>query len=181
VTTTRWSLIIAAVVSGPLMLVVGAEHFGSDPMWIVFGTRAVILVWALVVSVALLWISYASRGLRWCMVGAATVLMAAAWMFPKMLVEESDRLGTYLHFHLHRGYYEQRVADHPGRPKLVVFSRGGMPWSFDGIVYDASDEVQLPPAGRSVDWKMRAAHTELSCHFEVRPLGAHFYAAHFDC
>ena len=118
---------------------------------------------------------------RWATVAVLCAIALITWIFPRPLLEACDRVGTYVHFELHRRYYEKRVAEQGGTPKIAIFPRGGMPWSFDGIVYDATDEVQLAPEARSPAWRQRASRTELSCNFEVRPLGDHFYAAHFFC
>jgi hypothetical protein len=51
-----------------------------------------------------------------------------------------------------------------------------------GIVYDESDEVELPPGQQSAVWKARADLGDLSCgKWDARRLSSHFYLVGFAC
>ena len=150
------------------------------------GARLVVALWALA-AIPAAWL--AVRGLSataWRAALSALVLPIAvfcALALPFRFAGSCDELGEFLYFRVNRLDYVARVAAIPesGHPKLAVFSRGGMVWYSEGIVYDETDEIMLPPEQRSPSWTERARHTELTCRFWARPFGDHFYFAGFFC
>jgi hypothetical protein len=97
--------------------------------------------------------------------------------------------GDIVHFVGKRSSFLQEIHATPpdGKPRLLVFNRGGMIWASRGYVYDESDEVALASSLRSASWKVRADQTELSCGYYAEPFPGHFsftrhwYIASFNC
>lgn len=117
-------------------------------------------------------------------------LVIVAFAAPSALNEFND-LGMEVRFLALRQEYLHEVAEMPsvsGEPKLRVFMFGGMIGASEGIVYDESDELGLPPTQRSRLWNARAYQTELICKGVVtRPflrftgITDHFFLASFSC
>ena len=179
-----WPALIA--LAGPLLLVSGTICCGLNFFWRPFGIWTVLGLWAL----AALWAAWlairtlsrrAWRAAVSALVLPVAVIVAMAGPFP--FVQSCEELGEFLLFRARRSEYLARVAALPddGQPKLAVFSRGGMVWYSEAIVYDESDEIVLPPEQRSASWTERASHMEFVCGFWARPLGGHFYLAGFFC
>jgi hypothetical protein len=62
-------------------------------------------------------------------------------------------------------------------PALVLFDWGGLGSSWNGIIYDASDEISKPSHDRSASWKGRDVAGLLSCSGVSAKLTGHFYLA----
>jgi hypothetical protein len=93
-------------------------------------------------------------------------------------------LGGVLRFAATRSYYDRQIAQLPanGKPRLLVFSWGGMIWASRGVVYDESDEIALPIGQQSAAWKANPNRDELSCgNWGVHRLWAHYYLVDFLC
>ena len=100
-------------------------------------------------------------------------------------------LGEIVRFSALKYSYDRIIADLPAneRPGLVVFIWDGFLGASNGVLYDATDQVTLPPGHQSADWLARASHTELGaatqerehCGYSVQPLWAHYYRASFWC
>jgi hypothetical protein len=172
---------MVALVACPIALLGGAERYGDDPLWVIFGFHILLALSALCIAVIIWHQTTLRQRSRWFFVGLVTIVFAIAWVFRDPADEAIDRGGTYLHLLLHRQEYEKQIAAQTKPSKLMVFPRGGMPWSFGAIVYDESDELIRPPEARSSLWRARASMTVLSCKFKARRLEGHFYAAHFLC
>jgi len=120
------------------------------------------------------------RALSFAILPAIVLANALA---PFVFVRHCNFAGDTIHFEVMREHYQHVVDALPktGQPKLVIFDWGGMVWASQGVVYDESDEVVLPPAKQSSGWRARAGKTELGCGYGATPMGGHFYLADFAC
>lgn len=153
---------------------------------------------------ALLWLSvpggalyFAYRRLR-----SGRMRATAAWMIvPISLVVHTPaghRLGDALIFELHKSQYQfvvrRTLAGHcspPERgrwpaavdflqckpPVIVIFPWGGFLSSWEGIVYDAADQIAKPPNLRQKAWRTSNVGTVLDDSGETLSLGGHYYFA----
>lgn len=62
-------------------------------------------------------------------------------------------------------------------PPLILFDWGGLGSSWNGIIYDASDEISKQSHDRSASWKGRDVGSLLSCSGSSVSLTHHFYLA----
>lgn len=136
-------------------------------------------------------------------VRAGGIRAAAAWMLVPVsvtvLMPVGRRVGDGLIFELHKSQYEfivrQAMAGHcsppdGGRwpiavdylqckpPVIVIFPWGGFLSSWEGIVYDAADEVAKPPILRQKTWRETDVGGVLSDSGATQSLGGHYYFAH---
>jgi hypothetical protein len=107
---------------------------------------------------------------------AATLVVVVALNFDRLNRASID-LGDALHFRIMRRHYLAEAKSSPGLPgQRVMYFPWGSIWIFgEGVVYDESDEMGLPPEQRSPAWKQRTAGTEIDLVTGSRPLGDHFY------
>lgn len=177
---SRLALVTGLVAAaGPVALGGGAALFGGDPTWVVVGTRGALVIWG---GAAIALAFYARRHARPAcalVAGLAVAMSVCGLAAPRATAAVSDRAGARLALLACRRQYQRVIAERPGQ--IVVFNRGGMPWAFQAIVYDASDEILRPLSSRSSAWRARAERTELTCSYAAYPLGDHFYAAHLSC
>jgi len=180
-----WPVVVAA--AGPLILALAsATPLGLDLLWVLVGSKIMLVFWAAIGVWAATIAVAAARRAAWRRAASAAVLplaVAIVAIHPMNFVRSCHEWGAVLNFRFVQSSYRTRVATLPtiGQPKLVVFSRGGMPWASEGIVYDESDEILLPHGRQSSAWLQRASESELSCGYSVRPLGEHFYLGFFNC
>lgn len=94
-----------------------------------------------------------------------------------------DHIGEVGRFIVSKPYYDHRIASLPAdqRPGPVVFVWDGFLGTWNGVVYDKTDEVALPADRRSAAWLARARNAELGCNDAVRPLWDHYYLGVFWC
>jgi hypothetical protein len=59
----------------------------------------------------------------------------------------------------------------------IIFLWGGFISSWQGVVYDASDEIAKPYCKRSAAWRFRDIGSRLSYSVARRSLGNHYYLA----
>jgi hypothetical protein len=124
----------------------------------------------------------------WLTVPAAAVFL---WCF-------ATGLGDMARFRLNKGAYDNVIADaRMGKcsmedikrwgipidgiechdPITVIFVWGGFVSIWNGVVYDAGDEIIKAPQDRSTGWKKRAIGSLLSCSGAKTALGDHYYRA----
>ena len=182
----RWPLAIGFGV--PLALIVlAASPLGPNPLYVLIGIPALLLVWVVAGARALIAgvRSAMRRDWRQCALASALpIVLLAVALNPFGFVRACNYVGDVLHFVVARPYYDGQIAALPAddRPRLVVFDWGGMVWASTGLVYDETDQVALPPGSQSADWLAAASHSELSCEgYGVRPLWGHYYLASFTC
>jgi hypothetical protein len=148
-----------------------------------FGAPFVLLGWALAALAAMASAIWWAAGRAWRQVVMASILLvvtvvAAAGGVWGYAID----LGEHIHFYAVRNQYLDRVA-HSSAPvgeRLEVFDWGGFGVSH-AVVYDDSDEIQLPPENQSESWKRRIQGTELECGVWGSPLGNHFYLVRIGC
>jgi hypothetical protein len=179
-----WPAMVA--LAGPLILVAGTVCCGLNFFWRVYGISSVLVLWVLAALCAAWFAVRNFNRSKWRSALPALVLpivLFCAIPGRFRLVQSCGELGHFLLFRARRSDYVARVAAMPddGRPKLAIFSLGGMVWYSEAIVYDESDELVLPPEQRSASWTERARHLEFVCGFWARPLGDHFYLVGFSC
>ena len=180
-----WPILVAF--GGPAAIIaVRASPLGIEFFWVVIGVPAVLVAWAAAALWAVGLVVLSARRRAWARLASAATLPLAVLVSaisPGEFVSSCTRLGDVLNFEVLHASYQARVAALPdqGAPKLAVFNRGGMIWSSQGVVYDATDEVALPPERQSPAWKERASRSELACGYSVVPLRDHFYLGYFDC
>jgi hypothetical protein len=180
-----WPLAVTAGV--PLALVAcDASPLGPDLFYVLLGIPALLGLWALAALLAMFGMIGSSRAharrraLSFAILPAIVLANALA---PFVFIRLYNLAGDTIHFEVMREHYQHVVDALPktGQPKLVVFDWGGMVWASQGIVYDESDEVALPSAKQSPDWRGRASETDLVCGYSATPMGDHFYLADFAC
>lgn len=125
---------------------------------------------------------------------------AVAWLLvpvsAALLMPLGHRLGDALIFKLHESQYQfvvrQAVAGHcsppdGGRwpvavdflqckpPVIVIFSWGGFLSSWEGVVYDAADQITKPPALRQKAWRASNVGSVLDYSGATQSLGGHYF------
>ncbi|MBX9774151.1 MAG: hypothetical protein K2Y71_07025 [Xanthobacteraceae bacterium] len=122
---------------------------------------------------------------------AVGVPVAAFWFF---VLEDVSVNHPERRFEFNRQHYVDQIVQLPetGVPRLMAFdfgSTGGTAVAniFYTLVYDESDEIGLPPAQRSLEWRQRACSVSSmqACLtqksdpqryvVEVKSMGSHFY------
>lgn len=151
---------------------------------------------------ALLWLSVPGGILyvTYKKLRAGQIRAAAAWMLVPVsvavLMPVGHRAGDGLIFELHKSQYEfvvrQALAGHcsppdGGRwpvaveflqckpPVIVTFPWGGFLSGWEGIVYDAADQVAKPPALRQKAWRSSDVGQVLNDFGARQSLGGHYY------
>lgn len=180
-------LLILAVGSSLALILVDATPLAAEFGYAIFVIPSLVIVWAVIgVWSAIFYIRCARRRhwKRGFLAGflLVTSLLVAFNFFS--FARGCNYLGGALRFAITRSYYDHQVALLPidGKPRLAVFSWGGMLWSSRGVVYDESDEIALPPGHQSAAWKANPNLGELSCgNWDARRLSSHFYLVGFLC
>jgi hypothetical protein len=158
----------------------------SGPFDVAFlGAPIVIVAWSAAAVVALVFATVRAVARAWRMAITAAILPVVtlvAALQAETVWTRSIAIGERIHFHAMRNHYLAQVArsSAPAGRRLEVFNWGGFGVSH-GVVYDESDEIQLPPERQSAEWKRRIEGTELVCGVWGQPLGDHFYLVRFGC
>ena len=115
--------------------------------------------------------------------GASLAAILAIFLYFPFL-HTCNYFGGALRFAATRSDYDRQVARLPAnsKPRLVVFTWGGMIWASRGLVYDESDELSLPLGRQSAGWLARAGGSEFGCgNWQALPLWSHYYLVSFPC
>jgi hypothetical protein len=169
-------------------------RIGYALMCVTFGSWMVVAMWALVPFLSFVQVVRRSLGgnakhaLAWSALPVAAMLI---------FFYGADA-GEILRFQVNRHAYQRVVADAAaGRcseadrkqwrvdidaiecsvPVLIVFIWGGFGSIWNGVVYDAADQIAEPASKRSRFWKQRDSGSLLSCSGASMDLGNHFYLA----
>jgi hypothetical protein len=167
---------------------------------IVFVTHSiwpVLVAWAIVPTVALILAVKRFRAQRfaasiaWLGVPAAAILIYFA----------GTTIGDRVHFWIEKSSYDRVLADaHAGKceagdhkpwgvaidaidchdPITVVFIWDGFLSAWNGVIYDAADEIAKLPEDRSEGWRSREIGKLLGCSGATYAFGAHYYRAGGD-
>lgn len=182
-----------AAIGLPLLLVVlNSTPIATDFDFVLIGIPVLLCmwaclgIWALIISVRRLWQREWSRALTSAVL--PLVILVAGLRFWEF-IHLCNYGGDVLHFIARRTSYLEEIRAIPpdGKPRLLVFNRGGMSWSSRGYVYDESDEVVRAESLRSANWRERADLTELTCGYYAEPFPGrfsftqHWYIAGFNC
>ena len=184
---------ICAAIGMPLLLVVlNSTPIGTNFVFVMIGIPVLLCIWAclsilaLVISIRRMWRR------EWMLAVASAIL-------PLVVLVSGVQFWRFIHLCNYGGDVVQFIAGRPsyveeirairqdGKPRLLVFNRGGMVWASRGYVYDESDEVMLTASLQSASWKARADQTELTCGYFAEPFPGHFsftkhwYIASFNC
>lgn len=125
---------------------------------------------------------------------------AAAWLLVPVsvavLMPVGHRLGDALIFKLHESRYQfvvrQAAAGHCSPPDgerwpvavdflqckppiIVIFPWGGFLSSWEGVVYDAGDQIIKPPALRQKAWRASDVGSVLDYSGATQSLGGHYF------
>lgn len=164
---------------------------------VLLGRWLLLFVWALTPTMSLVWAVRLAltgrfkRALGWCLLP-----VAAAFLF---FTGASD--GEILRFQLEKPAYLRVVADAAAGkcstedrkrwqvqidaldctdPITIIFIWGGFGSTWNGVVYDAADQIVKRPPERSAIWRCRDIGKLLSSSGASRALGGHFYLAGGD-
>jgi hypothetical protein len=184
---------VCAAIGMPLLLIaLNSTSIGTDFFFamigipVLLGIWACLSIWALVISIRRI------RRREWLPALASAVLplvVLGSGMQFLGFIHFCNYGGDVMHFIASRSSYLEKIRAIPpdGKPRLLVFNRGGMLWASQGYVYDESDEVVHAEFLRSASWKARADQTELSCGYFAEPFPGnfsftkHWYIASFNC
>ncbi len=177
----------------PLLLIgLNSTPVALNFAFVMIGIPVLLCIWACLGIWALIICIRGVKSRRWSQALVSAVLPLAIlvaglrfWDF----IHLCNYGGDVVHFIGKRSSFLREIHTIPpdGKPRLLVFNRGGMIWASRGYVYDESDEVGLASSLRSATWKMRADQTELSCGYYAEPFPGHFpftrhwYIASFNC
>jgi hypothetical protein len=155
-------------------------------VYVMIGIPTLILVMGIAAawSSVLLFVYVKQRMIRLLLLSAVLpFVFSTVVVNPYAFVRTCHAIGDVLHFTVGRLYYDREIAALPAniKPRVAVFNWGGMIWFSDGLVYDESDQILLPPGHQSKAWQAVANNTELSCGYGVQPLWDHYYLANFPC
>jgi len=186
----RWPLIGGCSV--PILLMV-MRAFPQNSLfaflYMLFGISALVLVWDVAASGAIIVAGIALRRRAWRRTVSAAlfpaIVLAANWQSQNFL-RFCYTVGDVVSFQFVRSFYLEEVRAKPivDGQRIATFVWGGSLWSTNGVVYDESDEVASPPGTQSAAWRAQAYHTLLSCGdygYWVWPAGGHFYIAYYSC
>jgi hypothetical protein len=161
------------------------------------GEWLLLAVWAVVPAISLVWavrLALAGRvkhALGWSILPVAAIL----------IYFDGAAAGDNLRFQVEKPAYQRVVADAAAGkcsmedrkrwqvqidaidctdPITIIFIWGGFGSIWNGVVYDAADEIVKPPPERSAIWKCRDIGKLLSWSGASQALGGHFYLAGGD-
>lgn len=169
-----------ALIFPTVHIVLRATPIASDFAYVMLGMPALVLAW-LATGIGGLWMvkeAVAAKATRQAVSwGALSAIVLMGMVFLDTVRVYANRAGDLLHLGIWLDHYESHVRAAPdnGRPKLVIFKRGGMIWASLDIVYDASDEIALPAEKQSREWRERAGPAELGCGYRAWHAFGHFY------
>jgi hypothetical protein len=180
-------LVILAVGSSLTLILIDATPLDTNLAYAVFVIPSLMIVWAAIcVWSTVLYIRCAQRHSWKESFLPGFLLVASIFVafnfFP--FVRGCNYLGGAIRFAANRSYYDHQVALLPAddKPRIGVFSWGGMIWSSQGLVYDESDEVALPLGQQSIAWRDNPHIGQLSCgNWDARHLWSHYYIVAFPC
>jgi hypothetical protein len=182
----RW--LVAIGLGVPLALILlAASPLGTNFFYVVVGIPALLFAWIVAGAGALLICVRSAIRKNWrrCAIAAVLpIVLLVVALDPVGFVRTCNYLGDVIHFAILKPSYDREIAALPAdrRPRLAVFSWGGMVWASSGVVYDETGQVSLPRGRQSADWLAAASHSELSCEgYGVQPLWDHYYLANFPC
>jgi hypothetical protein len=159
----RWPLVIAA--AGPLLLILGdATPLGTGYYSALLAAPLLLLLWvggAMWAGAAGLLSAY--RG-HWRASLSALIFPAVALVAlqPYRCLAECQSLGALLHFQIMEPHYRTIARAAPARSRF--FDWGGRVGWREGVLYDVSDRLRLPPEAGLGEGALTA-----------RPLGGHFF------
>jgi hypothetical protein len=177
----------------PLLLIaLEATPIAPNFFFVVFGIPFLLFVWACLGVWALVIVIQCIMRREWSSALASATLPLAVLLVGMQFwgfVHFCNDYGDVVFFIARQHSYVTAIRGIPrdGKPRLLVFNRGGMLWASRGYVYDESDEVVLPQSLQSAGWKARADETELTCGYFAEPLPGHllytqhWYIASFEC
>lgn len=167
----------------PLALIgLDASPLGPDFIYVMTGVPALLFVWAISGACAAILSVRAALGRAWRQSVIAST-MGVAVLLGELDPSWFSYAGDVLHFIVLKPHYDRQIAALPAdrKPRLKFFDWGGMVWASFGLLYDESDQVDLPAGSQSADWVEQASH-ELSCDgYGVRPLWGHYYFISLPC
>lgn len=181
------SLLILAVGSSLALVLMDATPLDTEFIYPLCAISGMVIVWAVIgLWSATLFIRCVRKrsGKQIILPGflLVTSFLVALNLLP--FLRGCNYLGAALRFAATRSYYDQQVALLPigGGPRLAIFIWGGMLWASQGVVYDESDEIALPPGQQSAAWRANADLSELSCRsWDARRFWSHYYLVGFSC
>ena len=171
------------------LILVAASPVSTEFGYALFGMLGALPVWIAMID----WSAYHfSRTARWrgwlkyantsAVLFAATILAIIAFL---PVIHTCNYFGGALRFAMTRSYYDQQVVallPPEDKPRIAVFTWGGMIWASRGLVYDESDEIALPPGRQSAAWLAKVSKTELGCgNWSESGLWSHYYLVSFPC
>jgi len=178
--------------------------YGDLALYLVFGFLQPVLG----VFGALLWLSTPCGALflAYKRFRVRRIRAAAAWVLVPVsavvLMPVGHRLGDALIFTLHESQYQfvvrQVAAGHCSPPEggrwpvavdflqckppvIVIFPWGGFLSSWEGVVYDAADQITKPPALRQKAWRASNVGSALDYSGATQSLGGHFFFGSGTC
>ena len=181
------ALLILAVVSSLALILLDATPMSTDFLYVITAIPTILVTWVLIgVRSAKMYIRFARGGLQKERILPGILMVTSILVVLNIypFLRGCNYLGGALRFAATRSYYEREVALLPqnGKPRLAIFSWGGMMWWSRGVVYDESDEIALPPGQQSAGWKTNTNSGELGCgNWDARALWSHFYLVAFPC
>ncbi len=162
--------------------------FASVSFWPVLVLWAIVPVVALVLAIKRLRGGHFWRAAAWLSLPAALVLFCL----------KGPVIGDAAQFWLNKRAYDRAVADaHAGKcsaddrrtwgvdiggadchePVTIIFAWGGFLSMWDGVVYDAADQIAKAPEARSESWRNRDIGELLACSRASFAFGNHYYRA----
>ena len=160
-----------------LFVVVEATGFVDSPLGILYGAfvfPVLLVFWTGSCLLSSIWFVRFVKKRAWRSTFLAAVL-PVAW-FIGMVHASGNPLGPYyaaeyvgqaIRFATLKTQYDAAVARLPSKPpRLHVFDWGGLFFAWDGVIYDAADEVALPYARRTP----RTRSGELDALCDAEPL-----------
>lgn len=156
----------------------------------------ILLVWVIAGITSLIWSVHSAMRQAWrrsLMTSILPIVLLLVALKPLGFLSACHHIGEVARFFGLKSSYDQQIAALPAnqRPGLVVFIWDGFLGAENGVLYDETDQVTLPPGHKSADWLDRASHTELkaatqnppegNCGYSVRPLWDHYYLAGIWC
>ena len=191
-------LLLVAALCVPLApIIVGAFQLGfvaalvGAILWI-----PVVLAFAIAAFISLLLTARFAMKKAWkssLLAAVLPIVLFAVALNPRGFLFACDHIGEVARFIALKPSYDRQVSGLPEnqRPGPVIFVWDGFLGASNGVLYDATDQVTLPPGHQSREWLERASHNaELAaaigdqrarCGYSVRPLWDHYYLAGFWC
>jgi hypothetical protein len=179
-------LMILGVGSTLALILVEATPFSGEFGFALYAMPGLFVVWAVIgIWSGRLFIRARRDSSKWSRFHGVLMVASILVMFNFFpFVRSCNYLGGLLRFAVTHSYYEQQVALLPAddKPRVAVFTWGGMLWASKGVVYDESDEVALPPGQQSAEWKANPHIGELRCgNWNAHRLWSHYYLVAFPC